>query len=218
VRQVVCIKGEDTMPQVFLITIRKSFFRLFVVILVLALLGTGFLLQYGIALPVTSVAGDADILVVVDSGNEGIVLDIGRKLMEQLEKGKINAELVLLDDTLPVHLEKINPDILLILYTGYSDNPVYYGPQVLYRKDETSSKFLAELIQKQFAEYMGLDNRRAKPGDDPVLKNTVSTVILVEVGTLSNLKEKNLLQSSRYRERLAYAIRRGIEEYFVKSR
>ena len=93
-RQVVCIKGEDTMPQVFLITIRKSFFRLFVVILVLALLGTGFLLQYGIALPVTSVAGDADILVVVDSG-KGIVLDIGRKLMEQLEKGKINAELVL---------------------------------------------------------------------------------------------------------------------------
>ena len=64
---------------------------------------------------------------------------------------------------------------------------------------------------------MGLDNRRAKPGDDPVLKNTVSTVILVEVGTLSNLKEKNLHKVVDIGERF-YAIRRGIEEYFVKSR
>lgn len=162
-----------------------------------------------------------------------LVLDIARKLETQLQKGGFEVRLTRTSDTnlaqadtqntgssIDEDLEEriklisyINPDIVLSLHAGYSANQAYSGAQVLYRSDDAHGKLLAESIQKQFATHLGKDNRRAKPMSDFVFEHTLGATVMVEVGVLSNPKEDKLLQSSRYRERLAYAIRCGIEAY-----
>lgn len=242
------------MRQVFLITVRKSFFELFVIVLVFALLGSGALVQHHrISLPVASVEEHANAFIVVDPGHGGtdygvrgvsgclekdLVLDIARKLESQLEKGGLRVRLTRTSDMDLIRAstqnsdigiaedigERIkltnhtNPDIVLSLHAGYSTNPAYFGAQVLYRTDDGRGKLLAEFIQKQFAKLLGQDNRRPKPMDDSAFKNIESTVVLVEVGVLSNVKEERILRSNRYRERLTYAIRCGIEEYLSKCK
>lgn len=241
------------MRRVFLITIRRNFLQLFVIVLVISMLGSGLLFQQRIVLPVASTDGNTDVFIVVDPGHGGfdygvrgvsgylekdLVLDIARKLEIQLEKGGSKVRLTRTSDTGFVrastqdseisigedHEERIkfinhiNPDMVLSLHAGYSANPAYSGAQVLYRTDDAHGKLLAESIQKQFAKHLGQDNRRAKPMDELVFKDIVATSVVIEVGFLSSPKEEKSLQSSRYKERLTYAIRCGIEEYLLECK
>jgi N-acetylmuramoyl-L-alanine amidase len=170
---------------------------------------------------------------ISDYLDEALVSDISRRLEIQLVKAGFGVDLTRTGDANSVETnakdfdiravqnaqeraklaDSPNPNVVLLLHAGYSDNPVYSGAQVLYRINDICGKSLAELIQMQFMKHLGQDNRRAKPMDNFVFKNIESTVVLVEVGFLSNSKEEKLLQSSRYRERLAYAIRCGVEQY-----
>lgn len=244
------------MKHVFLITIRKNFLQLFVIVLVFTLLGTGFLVQHRITLPVLSIDDAVHVLIVVEPGlghagvdsmvmesmltgetesmAKELVMDTARKLQSQLEKSGLMVAFVARTvemgydevNARPLDGEKLGnieenakltnyakPDIVFSLRAGYSANPAYFGAQALYRTDDTLGKLLAESIQEQFARHLGQDNRRARPIDGSAVQDIEGTLVLVEIGVLSNPDEKKLLESNRYRERLAYAIRCGVHEY-----
>jgi N-acetylmuramoyl-L-alanine amidase len=77
-----------------------------------------------------------------------------------------------------------------------------------------SSAALADCIGRNMKTETGLPNRKVKPARFRVLHNYKMPAVLVEVGFLSNYTDANLLGTSRFQERAALALYKGIGEFF----
>lgn len=84
---------------------------------------------------------------------------------------------------------------------------------MLYIKKQSESYPLAEVILDGASRFVMAENRGIKDARFFVLRNTLIPAILIEVGFLSNPQEEQLLNSSGYRQKLAYAIAKGIIDY-----
>lgn len=106
-----------------------------------------------------------------------------------------------------------NADLYLSIHLNYLADSSYYGPQVFYDKE---NKALAETIQKSLnKETKG--NRKVKkiPNSTYMYDKLKIPGILIECGFLSNAKERDLLNTSAYQEKLAKAIVKGIINNFT---
>ena len=87
------------------------------------------------------------------------------------------------------------------------------GPQVFYRAGQEQSRLLAGAIQAHMiSDLQPLKERSALAGDYFILSLDVPSV-LVECGFISNPEEERLLLTPEYREKVAQAVRAGVEEY-----
>jgi len=78
-------------------------------------------------------------------------------------------------------------------------------------------KLLAKNIQKQILRVSpGSPDRGVKQGRFYVIKNTRMPAVLVEIGFLTGRLDARRLEKTTHRKRLAYAIAKGILEYFNK--
>lgn len=80
------------------------------------------------------------------------------------------------------------------------------------------SSRLAEMVQMELADEMGVTNRGIKQAPFAVLMGATMPAILVEVDFISNPEEEKLLLTSDYRRRLEMAIFRGIQKYIRSLR
>ena len=93
---------------------------------------------------------------------------------------------------------------------AFSDKSIR-GAQVFYNKNTLQSKELSEMMQSSITKTMQNTKRMAKPISGKYLIENVKKIgCLVEIGFLSNLEELQLLKSSAYQDRMAYAIYLGI--------
>ena len=79
-------------------------------------------------------------------------------------------------------------------------------------------RLLAKKIQKQILKVSpGSPDRGVRQGRFFVIKNTRMPAVLVEIGFLTGRLDARRLEKSIHRERIAYAITKGILEYLSKA-
>lgn len=111
-------------------------------------------------------------------------------------------------------IEKHNADVFVSLHMNKFGDKKYKGAQVFYSDNEESKK-LAEIMQNQFKNIMdNTNNRKIKNGNNIfVLKNNKIPSVLIECGFLSNESELKNFESDIYRQKVAWTIFVGLNEY-----
>ncbi|MBP3038181.1 N-acetylmuramoyl-L-alanine amidase CwlD [Bacillaceae bacterium Marseille-Q3522] len=173
-------------------------------------------------------AGDAEAL------EKDIALIISLKLKEYLqEQGALvimtrETDKDLADDAthgysrrkaedLKARLDIINDseaDLFLSIHLNALSSPSSRGAQTFYAAHKKENKEIAKFIQAEFTRNLENTHRLARPiSNIYILKNAKKPGALVEVGFLSNPREKELLKTEDYQEKLAASIYNGLLRY-----
>jgi N-acetylmuramoyl-L-alanine amidase len=88
----------------------------------------------------------------------------------------------------------------------------YYGHE---RWSSAAGQRLAELIQEELTAQLGLRDGRTHPMALPLLRETKMPAVHVEPCFISNPHEEALLRQNAFRGRVAGAVARGIERFFL---
>jgi len=107
-----------------------------------------------------------------------------------------------------------NADLFISVHTNSFPRSITYGMETYYHLKSSPGKALAELIQKQLTQLQSDNHRKSKAGDYYLINQSKMPAVIVEVGFISNPRERNLLLSNNYRDSIASAIGTGIENYF----
>jgi len=84
---------------------------------------------------------------------------------------------------------------------------------ILYDNKLQQSQEFAQTILKRATKILGTREIGVKDSRFFVLRNTLVPAVLVEVGFLSNPKEEKFLKQGSYRQKVAYALARGVLDY-----
>jgi len=113
-------------------------------------------------------------------------------------------------------------DIVVSIHLNKFSQPQYYGAQVFYPPESPESRKLAEALQGVLKEKVDPTNTRVAmekkvpQGQKPImiLRDLKTTTVIVECGFLSNPEEEKKLGTEEYQDKLAEAIKEGINKYF----
>lgn len=101
-------------------------------------------------------------------------------------------------------------DMYISIHTNADPSPRWSGAQTFYKAGNGKSGLLAVSIQEELKRILGNTKREAKTGSYFILDKATMPTVIVEVGFLSNGHEAELLSSSAYQDKVAYAIFCGI--------
>lgn len=103
-------------------------------------------------------------------------------------------------------------DMYISLHINYLDNPKYYGGQVFYID---SNQRLANIIQDEFIRQLS-SPLKVRNMDDSIYmyKKLDIPGVLIECGFMSNVKERNLLVTSKYQSKIVKCIIDGLINYY----
>ena len=103
-------------------------------------------------------------------------------------------------------------DMYISIHLNYLTDSTYYGAQVFYDKE---NKKMAEVMQTYINDNLKSDREVKKiPTSTYMYKKIMIPGILIECGFLSNYKERNLLITKEYQEKVAKVIAEGIVKYY----
>ena len=108
-----------------------------------------------------------------------------------------------------------NADLFISVHANSFPQRNTYGMETYYHLKSAPGKALAELIQEQLTLLQSDNKRKAKAGDYYLINQSKMPAVIVEVGFLSNPRERKLLILDNYRDLVAIAIGTGIEHYFI---
>ncbi len=165
-----------------------------------------------------------------------INLDIAFRLKALLEKSGFNVLLTRYDKNTPIEdtkdkkireikredltyrrnmLNSGDADLFISIHQNKFTDSKYYGAQVFYPSKSEESKHLGGALQRSLADVLDNNNERVEKETSEIfiLKNATIPSALVECGFLSNEKEESLLNTEKYRKKIAWAIFCGIINY-----
>jgi len=178
-------------------------------------------------------------LVVIDPGHGGpdpgaigiggiretdVVLEISKIVKKLLSEKGVNVRLTRkneVDLDLPPRVSfanNIDADIFVSIHANASRGKRrdINGLETFYYRG-WRGRLLAKRIQKQILRVSpGSPDRGVKQGRFYVIKNTRMPAALVEIGFLTGRLDARRLEKTAHRQRLAYAIAKGILEYLSK--
>ena len=103
-------------------------------------------------------------------------------------------------------------DLYLSIHLNYLTNSAYYGAQVFYNKE---NKSLATKIQNYLNENLETERKIKEIPKTTYMYSKLKTPgVLIECGFLSNYKERNLLITEEYQQKLAKVIAESIVKYY----
>lgn len=196
----------------------------------LALAATSAVLLAREAPPPLPLAGK---IVAVDAGHGGddrgvchfpmgliekeINLDIAGRVASGLEAAGAKVLLTRTEDafvSLDERAEAANAagaDLFLSIHTNrIPGHPECFGAQVFYFPTSEESKRLAETLQAELIAIDPANYRGALPGNYRVLRLSRMPGALVEIGFLTNARDRSLIATDAYRQAVAEAIVSGI--------
>jgi N-acetylmuramoyl-L-alanine amidase len=117
-------------------------------------------------------------------------------------------------------ISKYRADMFISIHLNSFPQSQYYGAQVFYPEDSEDSRILAKLVQEELLKILDRGNKRVEKASDSyyLLKDNPVPSILIECGFLSNPEEESLLRDENYRNKIAWAIYRGIIRFFTESK
>lgn len=108
-------------------------------------------------------------------------------------------------------------DIFVSIHCNAARNSDANGTETFYYPKSDYDIILADKIQKELLEYGGRRNRGVKMARFYVLRHTYIPAALAELAFLTNLEEEHLLGSDDFQDKAAYAIAKGIGQFFIDS-
>ena len=114
-------------------------------------------------------------------------------------------EFISLEDRVS-HINSLNPDFVLSLHINSSDDTRENGFDILIGNEDSTKKEgdLALMIESYLSEQLA--GNGIKKGNSYILKNSKSPTVIIELGYLSNLGNRQLLISEEGQHRVAEAI------------
>ena len=112
-------------------------------------------------------------------------------------------------------------DLFVSIHMNKFGDSRYRGSQVIYSGNFTQSLSVAQFIQKELnflPENFSQRTQLKAPDSIFLLRKAQIPAVIVECGFLSNFEEEELLQTSKYQEKLSKAIVKGIEKYYNSER
>lgn len=110
--------------------------------------------------------------------------------------------------------------ITIMIHQNKFEQAKYSGAQMFYGQKNEESRMLAQVLQSEFKARLQPDNeRQIKPSTSAVyiLHNSKNPIVLAECGFVSNPDEAQLLLQEEYRQKIAFTIFCGIEEYLKQE-
>lgn len=105
-----------------------------------------------------------------------------------------------------------NANMYLSIHLNYLSNASYYGPQVFYDKENEN---LAKMVQNIMNEDLNGKRKYKKiPNNTYMYSKLKPEGILIECGFLSNKRERELLSTEKYHQKIAQSIARAIKMYY----
>jgi len=166
--------------------------------------------------------GSGDVL------EKNINLEIALKLQSLLEQGGATVLMTRIEDealgrgktsdlrTRANLAGTSNADVIISIHQNSYPAENVTGTQVFFYEGSENSRRLAMYIQAEAKQFLGqITNREAKADSTYyILRQTAIPAVIVECGFLSSSAETRLLVDGEYQERMAWAIYKGILEYF----
>ena len=114
-------------------------------------------------------------------------------------------------------IHKTSPRCAVSIHQNSYTTPEVKGAQVFYYTNSAEGKKLAEGLQTALVEGVDPENHREAKGNTSyyLLKKTDVPLAIVECGFLSNVEESEKLINEEYQNKLAEAIKLGIDDYFT---
>ena len=115
-------------------------------------------------------------------------------------------------------MDESGADIIVSIHLNKYTDPKIHGAQTFFVKESKSSQKLAVSIQNSIVKNVEPENTRVallKKEDIIITKNSTVTTAIVECGFLSNREDEEKLSQPEYQDKLAHAIKIGIDEYFT---
>jgi len=109
--------------------------------------------------------------------------------------------------------EENEADLFISIHANKGRRKGAYGMETYYHARSGKGQALAEAIQRELGKVQKDNKRKAKAGNYYLLRNTEMPAVIVEVGFLSNSRERKLLQDDMYKDRIAEAITAGVLEF-----
>lgn len=106
----------------------------------------------------------------------------------------------------------LQPRMMLSLHINWSRKPYVRGPLVIYQ-NQSESILLATLLQDALNKVYETEELPVLGKKYYVLRNTKCPSVIVELGFLSNGKDRKLLNDSHFQTKLAKAITHAVEQY-----
>ncbi len=112
-------------------------------------------------------------------------------------------------------IEEAKPDVVISIHQNSYTSPDILGAQCFYYTNSQESARLAALLQKQIIQSTKQTKiREIKANSDYyLLKKSQPPTVIVECGFLSNPQEEQLLLSSSYQRKMAWAIHLGVLQF-----
>jgi len=111
-------------------------------------------------------------------------------------------------------IKKANPNLVISIHMNSFNDSRASGINTYYRKGDSASEEIANLVQSSFKKYCNTRSEKAKVGDYYILNSSYYTAILIEYGFLSNPEEEKLLNSKDYKNKLIDTTVKGLSLYF----
>lgn len=108
-----------------------------------------------------------------------------------------------------------NADCAVSIHQNSYSQEGVKGAQVFYFQHSKEAKTLAEVLQQSLIDNLDNENHREAKGNVTyfLLKKTVTPLVIVECGFLSNNQEAELLGTEDYRNKVAAAVCDGVMEW-----
>ncbi len=114
-------------------------------------------------------------------------------------------------------MDEAGADIVVSIHLNKFNQTQYYGAQAFFPPKSAESRKLAVEIQKFLREMVDQSNTRValeKKEQIIILKDLKTPTVIVECGFFSNPDEEKNLASADYQQKIAEAIKAGIDSYF----
>lgn len=152
---------------------------------------------------------------------EGFNIVMTREADESLEDfSSINASRYRRDlNARKTIINKNKPVAFISIHVNSSKNPSARGIQVYYHPNSSESEKLAKSIcdsidANVYKNFLKEDLKSTYlPYDYFILRETECVGVLVEIGFITNLEDKALLKNDKYKEKVAYSIRKGVGKW-----
>lgn len=109
-----------------------------------------------------------------------------------------------------------NAHLGLSIHANASSDPREHGHDTYYYPGSPDSQLLAAAINQELSIVTGT-NRLPKKGTFYLLRASKAPCVLVEVGFITNPRERELLQDEAYQEQLALALAAAVEKFLLRQ-
>ncbi|PKA84035.1 N-acetylmuramoyl-L-alanine amidase [Ulvibacter sp. MAR_2010_11] len=157
--------------------------------------------------------GGDDFGVQVDGISEkDVVQQIGYKIAEANSDKGIKIHFTRTHDTEMSLSERVNfinslkPDVVLSLHINSSENPEHSGVEIYVAETSQKSKELADKLSLKFIATDNFNEAKVKKANFYLLKNTKVPAMTVELGFLSNERNRNDLVNTEQQTEIAKTI------------